>query len=68
MNIPGGAIYRRFRTGLWNMIHLYLPLANEAEIYDNSDRKRVLIAEKRKTESLIVLDTQVWIRIEEAIQ
>ena len=50
------------------MIHLYLPLANEAEIYDNSDRKRVLIAEKRKTESLIVLDRQVWIRIEEAIQ
>jgi predicted ABC-type ATPase len=67
-DIPGEAIYRRFRTGLWNMIHLYLPLANEAEIYDNSDRKRVLIAEKRKTESLIVLDRQVWIRIEEAIQ
>jgi predicted ABC-type ATPase len=46
--IAADAIYRRFRSGLWNMFHLYLPLADEAEIYDNSDKRRILVAERRE--------------------
>jgi predicted ABC-type ATPase len=67
-NIPAEAIYRRFRTGLWNMLNLYLPLADEAEIYDNSDRRRVLIAERHEGGVLTVHDRRIWARIEEALR
>ena len=46
-SIPLDAIQRRFRSGVANMLNFYLPLADEAEIYDNSDRTRILVAEKR---------------------
>lgn len=48
------------------MRDLYLPLADEAEIYDNTDWKRTLIAEKREGLALIVHDSERWARIEEA--
>jgi predicted ABC-type ATPase len=67
-DIPAEAIYRRFRSGLRNMVDLYLPLADEAEIYDNSDRSRVLIAERRRGEDVIVTDSERWARIQEAIR
>ena len=49
--IPAEVIQRRFRTGLRNMRHLYLPLADTAAIYDNSGQRRILIAQK-----------ELWIR------
>ena len=67
-SIPSEAIYRRFRTGLSNMLNLYLPLADEAEIYDNSDMNRVLIAERRKGGELLVHGKARWARIQEAIR
>jgi predicted ABC-type ATPase len=36
-SIPTEVIYRRFEAGIWNMRHLYLPLADTAAIYDNGD-------------------------------
>jgi predicted ABC-type ATPase len=47
------------------MRNLYLPLADEAEIYDNTDRKRIMIAEKREDLALFVHDQERWARIEE---
>jgi predicted ABC-type ATPase len=64
-HIPDDVIYRRFKTGLWNMRHLYLPLADNCEIYDNSDRERVLIAEKRDGVAFAVHDSERWATIEE---
>jgi predicted ABC-type ATPase len=63
-NIPKEVIYRRYRSGLWNMRHLYLPLADTAAIYDNGDKGRVLIAEKQSG-VLVVRDEHRWSRIEE---
>ncbi|MFP5234276.1 MAG: AAA family ATPase [Acidobacteriota bacterium] len=63
--IPLEVIHRRYRTGIWNMCNLYLPLADEAEIYDNSLSPRVLIAQKRKGRGLQVCDAARWGRIEE---
>jgi predicted ABC-type ATPase len=63
--IPDEVVYRRFKLGLRNMLDLYLPLADEAEIYDNTDRKRVLIAERRGGKPLLVHDSERWARIEE---
>jgi len=48
-----------------DMRNLYLPLADEAEIYDNTDRKRIMIAEKREDLALFVHDQERWARIEE---
>ncbi len=64
-NIPSEAIQRRFRTGVANMLSFYLPLADEAEIYDNTDRRRILIAEKHRGE-LIVCEPGVWQLMKEA--
>jgi len=47
------------------MRDLYLPLADEAQIYDNTDRKRILIVEKREGLELLVHDPARWLRIEE---
>lgn len=46
------------------MRHLYLPLADNAAIYDNGDEGRVLIAEK-ESGLLMIRDPQRWSRIEE---
>lgn len=64
-SIPSEVVLRRYYAGVWNMRNLYLPLADEAEIYDNTDRQRVLIAEKREDLALFVHDPERWARIEE---
>ena len=66
--IPAETIHRRYRTGIGNMFNLYLPLANEAEIYDNSLSPRVLIAEKREGHALRIYDPERWRQIEEMAQ
>lgn len=64
-SIPTETIYRRYQLGVANMRNLYLPLADEAEIYDNSCSPRILIAENRIAEGLRIHDPDRWKRIEE---
>jgi predicted ABC-type ATPase len=64
-HIPDEVIFRRFRTGLWNMRYLYLPLADTAAIYDNSGRQRILIADQESGFPLVIHDQRRWSRIEE---
>jgi predicted ABC-type ATPase len=64
-SIPQEVIRRRFVSGLRNMLSLYLPLADDAEIYDNDNCGRVLIAEKRMGEDLVVRDAGRWSRMSE---
>ena len=64
-HVPDDVIYRRFKTGLWNMRHLYLPLADTAAIYDNSGQRRILIADRESGRPLVVRDQDRWSRIEE---
>lgn len=66
--IPSDVIRRRYYAGISNMRNLYLSLADEAEIYDNTDRQRLLIAEKRGGRELYVHDSGRWEQIEEAAQ
>jgi predicted ABC-type ATPase len=63
-NIPSDVIERRYRTGLSNMLRLYLPLADVAGIYDNSDGGRRLVAFQRERDSLIKRDTDRWSAIQ----
>ena len=64
-HIPDDVIRRRFQAGLWNMRHLYLPLADDATIYDNRDRGLRLIARRAPNSPLSVHDTEIWAKIEE---
>ena len=64
--IPNEVIVRRYAAGLRNMRHIYLPLADEAYIYDNSDGSGVLIAERRENSPLIIHARDHWRQIEEA--
>jgi predicted ABC-type ATPase len=64
--IPANVVVRRYRGGLSNMYQLYLPLADVAAIYDNSDEGRVLIAERTPDAPLTVHDATRWAMIERA--
>ncbi len=62
--IPNDVVIRRYKTGVANMRNLYLPLADVAAIYDNSDDGRVLIAERTPGVPLTVHDAGRWQMIE----
>ena len=66
--IPKDVVIRRWKAGLVNMRNLYLPLSDGAQIHDNSDRTRILIAERTADAPLVVHDAVRWAMIEKASQ
>jgi len=64
--IPDDVIRRRYIAGVRNMRRLYLPLVDIGLVYDNSDRSRILIAERRPSAPLVVHDPIRWKQIEES--
>jgi hypothetical protein len=50
------------------MRRLYMPLADVAAIYDNSDEGRTLIAERTPDAPFIVYDSNRWAMIERTMQ
>ena len=65
--VERAVITRRYWTGLRNLRDLYLPLADLALIYDNSDAGRVLVYEATPTAS-VVHDQRRWRKILRAAQ
>jgi predicted ABC-type ATPase len=65
--VPGDVVIRRYHAGLRNLKRLYLPLANMALIYDNSDQDRVLVAETQSAQ-FTIHDSARWRAIEKAMQ
>ena len=65
-DVPRDVVVRRYWAGLINLRHLYLPLADVAAIYENSDEGRTLIAERTPDASLVVHDPMRWAMIERA--
>ena len=66
--IPQDVIIRRYKAGLRNMRHIYLPLVDTALIFNNSDDSGELIAERQEGGPLLVYDAPRWNEIEEATQ
>jgi predicted ABC-type ATPase len=64
--IPKEVVVRRYAAGLKNLQRLYLPIADIAYIYDNTDEGGILIAERQPGRALVVCDDQRWRRILEA--
>jgi predicted ABC-type ATPase len=64
--IPSDVVIRRYWAGVRNMRDLYLPFADYAFVYDNSDGDGILIAERRESAPLVVHDVDRWKQIEES--
>lgn len=65
-HIPKDVIVRRYYSGLKNLIHFYLPLADKAIIFDNSiTESNKIIAEKDIMKKLVIKDAIIWQKIEE---
>ncbi|HTW79971.1 MAG TPA: AAA family ATPase [Terracidiphilus sp.] len=63
--LPPEVIRRRYFAGLSNFLRLYLPLADELEVYDNSVR-RVQIAKRSEGGVLVILDSERWSKLKRA--
>ncbi len=59
-SIPEDVIRRRYLSGLTTMRDFYLQLADEAQIYDNSENRLELIATKKLGGQLAVYDAAKW--------
>lgn len=59
-SVPPEVVVRRYWAGLTNVRRHYLPLADVAAIHDNSDGKRVLVAEKLEAGSIVIHDGPRW--------
>jgi predicted ABC-type ATPase len=64
--VPPEVIIRRYWAGLRNMRELYLPVVDNAAIFDNSGEMPILIAERIPDAGLIVHDAARWLLIERA--
>ena len=55
-NIESDVIKRRYVNGIQNLFNIYLPIVNEAMIFDNSEGKHHLIAEKTIDSEIEIFD------------
>lgn len=55
-NIEKEVIKRRYKNGIKNLFEIYLPIADEVMIFDNSEGKSLLIAEKILESELNILN------------
>jgi predicted ABC-type ATPase len=59
-SIPEETIRRRYDRGRRNLIELYLPLADQWAIFDNSTQPSQPVAESVDQQSSIVYDSEKW--------
>lgn len=55
-NIPEDVIERRYTKGIKNLFDIYITITDQVLIFDNSEGKHQLIAEKSSTDELNILD------------
>ena len=57
-NIPADVIERRYIKGIKNLFEIYIPITDQVLIFDNSEGKHKLIADKSSSDELNILDEQ----------
>ena len=55
-NIPNDVIERRYKNGITNLFKIYFPIVDQILVFDNSEGKHELIAEKNLDEEINVLN------------
>ena len=53
-NIPNDIIERRYMNGIKNLFNIYLEIVDQVLIFDNSEGKPILIAEKNFGEEIVI--------------
>ncbi|NUY82737.1 zeta toxin family protein [Flavobacterium sp. MAH-1] len=64
-NIETETIKRRYKNGISNLFQIYLPIVNEAMIFDNSDGVYQLIAEKNNSNEINVVDEAKFAKLQQ---
>jgi len=59
-NIEAEVIERRYFSGIRNLFDIYLPIVDNVLIFDNSEGRHELIAEKSKKTSVIIINKQKY--------
>jgi predicted ABC-type ATPase len=62
-SIPEDVIRRRYERGRSNLFSLYLPLADEWIIFDNSNPDITFTAEKRTGQNQVIYNSDMWNQI-----
>jgi predicted ABC-type ATPase len=62
-NIEDNVIERRYMNGIRNLFDIYIPIADEIFIFDNSDNAQEIIAKKEIDEGLTIIDTYKYNKI-----
>lgn len=57
-NIDSDVIDRRYIKGILNLFDIYLPIVDQVLVFDNSEGKPVLIAEKSVSDVLSIIDKE----------
>jgi predicted ABC-type ATPase len=61
-NVPEADIRRRYQRGRDNFLELFLPLANNWEVYDTSEKLPRLITSGGQLETTTIIQSDVWQR------
>jgi predicted ABC-type ATPase len=59
-SIPAEIVIRRYWAGLRNMFTDYLPLADDASIYDYAGDAPILVAQRGSGAELVIHDADRW--------
>lgn len=66
--IPEDVIRRRFKRGIDNLVHLYLPICDSVTIWDNTKGEAQLIAKQTiENAQLDVLDQDMWNKLNDIL-
>lgn len=64
--IPDDVVARRYKVGIRNFLKLYLPLADNWYLFDNSGTKKRPVAESIFGGKIVLHDEGIWRRIEKS--
>ena len=60
-NIPEDDIRRRFKRGIYNLIHLYMPICDSVLVYNNAHGDAILVSEQENANNgLLVYKEEMW--------
>ena len=67
-NIPDADVVRRYKRGLFNLLDIYSPIADEVKIYDSSfcDTSAKDLVAQKKDASWDIVKSEVWEIIEQS--
>ncbi len=66
-NVESHVIKRRYKNGIKNLFNIYIPIVDEVMIFDNSEGKYELLAEKTKETQIDVLNKFKFNQIKQSL-